>query len=56
VASESQIVHALISAAKNGKKITVFVELKARFDEANNLKWSKKMKAAGVKIVYRFPL
>jgi len=55
VASESQIVHALISAAKNGKKITVFVELKARFDEANNLKWSKKMKAAGVKIVYSIP-
>jgi polyphosphate kinase len=55
VASESQIVHALISAAINGKKVTVFVELKARFDEANNLKWSKKMKAAGVKIVYSIP-
>jgi polyphosphate kinase len=55
VASESQIVHALISAARNGKRVTVFVELKARFDEANNLKWSKKMKAAGVKIVYSIP-
>jgi polyphosphate kinase len=55
VASESQIVHALISAAKNGKKVTVFVELKARFDEANNIKWSKRMKAAGVKIVYSIP-
>jgi polyphosphate kinase len=55
VASESQIVHALISAAKNGKKVTVFVELKARFDEANNIKWGKKMKAAGVKIVYSIP-
>lgn len=55
VASDSQIVHALISAAKNGKKVTVFVELKARFDEANNLKWSKKMKLAGVKIVYSIP-
>jgi polyphosphate kinase len=32
----------LISAAKNGKEVTVFCELKARFDEANNLKWSRK--------------
>lgn len=52
VASESKIVHALISAAKNGKKVSVLVELKARFDEANNVKWSKKLKAAGVKVFY----
>ncbi|MBD0353479.1 MAG: polyphosphate kinase 1, partial [Flavisolibacter sp.] len=52
VAQESRIVNALISAAKNGKKVSVFIELKARFDEANNLKWSKKMKAAGIKIIY----
>lgn len=55
VASDSRIVNALISAAKNGKKVTVFVELKARFDEANNLRWSKKMKAAGVKIIESIP-
>lgn len=55
VAADSHIVNALISAAKNGKKVTVFVELKARFDEANNLKWSKKMKAAGVKITNSIP-
>jgi len=55
VATESQIVNALISAAKNGKKVTVFVELKARFDEANNLRWSRKMKQAGIKIVYSPP-
>ena len=55
VASESRIVNALISAAKNGKKVVVFVELKARFDEANNIKWSKKMKAAGVKIIESIP-
>ena len=55
VAANSHIVNALISAAKNGKKVTVFVELKARFDEANNLKWSKKMKAAGVKIINSIP-
>jgi len=55
VAANSHIVNALISAAKNGKKVTVFVELKARFDEANNLKWSKKMKAAGVRIINSIP-
>jgi polyphosphate kinase len=52
VASDSKIVNALISAAKNGKKVKVVVELKARFDEANNLKWAKKMKNAGVQIIY----
>jgi polyphosphate kinase len=52
VASNSRIVHALISAAKSGKKVHVMVELKARFDEANNLKWAKVMKDAGVKITY----
>ena len=52
VASDSKIVNALISAARNGKKVTVLVELKARFDEANNLKWAKKMKEAGVEIIY----
>ncbi|HEY6063194.1 MAG TPA: polyphosphate kinase 1 [Chitinophagaceae bacterium] len=55
VAADSHIVNALISAARNGKKVTVFVELKARFDEANNLRWSKRMKAAGIKIIYSIP-
>jgi polyphosphate kinase len=55
VAADSHIVNALMSAAKNGKKVTVFVELKARFDEANNLRWSKKMKAAGVRIINSIP-
>jgi polyphosphate kinase len=55
VAADSQIAHTLISAAKNGKKVTAFVELKARFDEANNLTWAKKMKAAGIRIVYSIP-
>ncbi len=52
VAADSRIAYALISAACNGKKVTVLVELKARFDEANNLRWSKRMKDAGVKIIY----
>jgi polyphosphate kinase len=55
VATDSFITNALISAAKNGKKVTAFVELKARFDENNNLNWAKKMKAAGVKIIYSIP-
>lgn len=55
VAAESRIANALISAAKNGKHVVVFVELKARFDEANNIKWSKQMKAAGVRIIESIP-
>ena len=55
VASDSHIVNALISAAKNGKKVTAFIELKARFDEANNIKWSRSMKDAGVKLIYSDP-
>lgn len=55
VAANSHIANALISAAKNGKKVTVFVELKARFDEANNLRWSKRMKAAGIRIINSIP-
>lgn len=52
VAPDSRIMHALITAAKNGKSVQVFVELKARFDEANNIKWAKMMEAAGVRIIY----
>lgn len=55
VASGSQIVHALISAARNGKQVTVMVELKARFDEANNVRWAKRMKEAGIRILYSIP-
>lgn len=52
VANQSEIVAALITAAQNGKKVSVMLELKARFDEANNLKWAAQMKIAGVKIIY----
>ena len=55
VAEDSEIINNLINAAKNGKKVTVFVELKARFDEANNLITSQMMKDAGIKIIYSIP-
>lgn len=55
MSSSSAIAKALINAAKNGKKVVVFIELKARFDEQNNIDWSEKMRAAGVKIIYSIP-
>jgi len=55
VANNSAIVQALIAASKNGKKVTVFVELKARFDEEANLKSALEMEKAGVKIIYSIP-
>lgn len=55
IAQDSRIAYALINAARNGKKVTVFVELKARFDEANNLHWMKKMKSSGVQIIQSLP-
>jgi polyphosphate kinase len=55
VAAESHIANAMVGAAKNGKKVTVLLELKARFDEANNIRWSRIMKEAGVKLIYGIP-
>ncbi len=55
IASDSFISNSLITAARNGKKVTVFVEIKARFDEANNLKWAEKMENAGIRIIYSIP-
>ncbi len=55
MAKGSVIGDALISASRNGKKVVVFMELKARFDEENNLIWAAKMKEAGIKIVYSIP-
>ncbi len=52
VARNSEIVSALIRAAENGKQVMALVELRARFDEENNIGWSKKMEEAGVKIIY----
>ena len=55
VARDSAIVNALISAARNKKKVTVFVEVKARFDEAQNLYLADLMEKAGIKIIYSIP-
>lgn len=55
VAEHSEVINALISAAQNGKKVTVFVELKARFDEENNLITAEQMRKAGIHIIYSIP-
>ena len=55
VAENSAVINTLIAAAQNGKKVTVFVELKARFDEENNLATAEMMKAAGINILFSLP-
>lgn len=55
VAKDSRILNAIIHAAYNGKKVTVVVELQARFDEAANIDWAKKLTEAGVHVIFSAP-
>ncbi|PLX18300.1 MAG: polyphosphate kinase 1 [Salinivirgaceae bacterium] len=55
VAERSKVINALNNAAKNGKKVTVLIELLARFDEKANLKWSEKLQESGVRVIHGVP-
>ena len=52
LASSSRVAHILCKAAENGKEVTVLMELRARFDEANNISWSRLMEDSGCKVIY----
>ncbi|MAX79622.1 MAG: polyphosphate kinase 1 [Crocinitomicaceae bacterium] len=55
LAKDSRVINALINAAKNGKKVTVVLELQARFDEEANIKWSNVLQDEGVKVLFGIP-
>ncbi|TXE06815.1 polyphosphate kinase 1 [Gelidibacter salicanalis] len=55
VAEESRLNNAIAKAAKNGKKVIIFIEVKARFDEHNNLKWGEIFKENGAQVLYSYP-
>lgn len=55
VAKKSRIMQALMQAARSGKKVYAFIEVKARFDEEANLKWGESLEQAGVQVSYSFP-
>ncbi|MFH0866245.1 MAG: polyphosphate kinase 1 [Bacteroidota bacterium] len=55
LASDSNVINALVNAARNGKKVTVYMELQARFNEEANIHWSEKLIDEGVKIIFGMP-
>jgi len=55
VARNSKVINALMNAALNGKRVTVVIELQARFDEKSNIYWSKKLEEAGVHVIFGMP-
>ena len=55
ISNNSAIANALLEALNQGKKVLVFIETKARFDEANNIKWGKKLAANGAQVIYSYP-
>lgn len=52
LADKSRVISALINAAKNGKEVTVVIELQARFDEENNIRWTQELKQEGVRVIF----
>lgn len=52
MASDSRVISALVNAAKNGKEVTAVIELKARFDEANNIQWTEVLQSEGVNVIF----
>lgn len=55
ISKNSSVANSLLLALKNGKKVTVFIEAKARFDEDNNLQWGNKLEKAGARVIYSYP-
>ncbi len=55
VSKNSKVVNALINAARNGKKVTVIIELQARFDEEANIYWSRKLEEVGARVIFGYP-
>lgn len=55
VADHSRVISALVNAAKNGKEVTVLIELRARFDEENNIKWTEELQTEGVNVIFGVP-
>ncbi len=55
IGNNSNVINALINAARNGKNVTVFMELQARFDEENNIFWSTRLQEEGVRVIHSIP-